>query len=215
MRAARVWLVLACCWGMLGAFGQTVALPEVADSCLRDGHLLFSVSPRGNAITQATVAAGDLPIDHVGMMMLCGRQACVVEAAPARGVAVTPLDDFLKANPRCVVGRVAGLDVSASLAAARDFVGLPYDSLFEADDRAMYCSELMQKCCVDSLGNPVFGIIPMSFHDSSGRTLPYWTEFYRRNGREVPEGEPGTNPGQLARSPRVAILGWLRHGVAR
>ena len=56
----------------------------------------------------------------------------------------------------------------------------------------------------------VFGTIPMSFHDSAGRVTEFWTKFYEMRGLTVPEGEPGTNPGQLSRDPNVRILGYLQ-----
>ena len=50
----------------------------------------------------------------------------------------------------------------------------------------------------------------MSFHDSAGRVTEFWTKFYEVRGLTVPEGEPGTNPGQLSRDPNVRILGYLQ-----
>ena len=56
----------------------------------------------------------------------------------------------------------------------------------------------------------VFCTIPMSFHDSTGKVTEFWTKFYEVRGLTVPEGEPGTNPGQLSRDPNVRILGYLQ-----
>ena len=56
----------------------------------------------------------------------------------------------------------------------------------------------------------VFGTIPMSFHDSTGNVTEFWAKFYSARGLAVPEGEPGTNPGQLSRDPNVKILGRLQ-----
>lgn len=61
----------------------------------------------------------------------------------------------------------------------------------------------------DSASEAVFSTIPMSFHDSTGRVTEFWTKFYAARGLTVPEGEPGTNPGQLSRDPNVRILGRL------
>ena len=47
----------------------------------------------------------------------------------------------------------------------------------------------------------------MSFHDSTGQVTDYWLEFYRQRGMEVPEGAPGTNPGELSRRPQITIIG--------
>ena len=61
----------------------------------------------------------------------------------------------------------------------------------------------------DSAAEAVFATIPMSFHDSTGRVTEFWTKFYAARGLAAPEGEPGTNPGQLSRDPNVRILGRL------
>mgnify|MGYP002522520537 FL=1 len=58
----------------------------------------------------------------------------------------------------------------------------------------------------------VFDTIPMSFHDSTGNVTEFWTKYYAARGLKVPEGEPGTNPGQLSRDPNVELLGYLRFG---
>lgn len=181
-------------------------LCELPIAELRAGDLLFAVNRGGNAITQSTTSPRDLPIDHVGIVCMMDGQPAVIEAAEEYGVTVTQIDSFLKHNPECIVGRVDSLDTKRSIDHAMDFLGLPYDSLFDPDNREFYCSELVQKSFVDIHGNPIFSTIPMSFHDSTGTILPYWTEFYRRNGRKVPEGEPGTNPAQLAKSEKVKII---------
>ena len=56
-------------------------------------------------------------------------------------------------------------------------------------------------------GSRVFETVPMSFHDSSGQITDYWIDFYSSRGMAVPEGEPGTNPGELSRRPMVTIIG--------
>jgi hypothetical protein len=86
-------------------------------------------------------------------------------------------------------------------------VGKPYDDLYLPGDSAIYCSELVQSGFVDSRGHLVFDTIPMSFHDESGKVTDYWTDFYRQRGMDVPEGAPGTNPGELSRRHEVSIIG--------
>ena len=86
-------------------------------------------------------------------------------------------------------------------------VGKPYDDLYLPGDSAVYCSELVQMNFVDSCGTPVFDTIPMSFHDATCQVTDYWRVFYRKRGMQVPEGEPGTNPGELSRRQQVTILG--------
>ena len=67
----------------------------------------------------------------------------------------------------------------------------------------------MQLAYVNKKGQPLFTTIPMSFHDQSGRITDYWTQFYAERGLEVPEGQPGTNPGELSQRSLVSIIGRL------
>lgn len=191
------------------AYAQNDSLPMLSVNDLRTCDLLFAVNERGNAITQSTSKLGELPIDHVGILYIKGGKPLVVEATTGYGVRSVGVAQFLADNPVCVVGRVDGINSLKSVTNALRFDGLPYDSLFEPDDSAMYCSELVQKSFVDTLGHAVFGTIPMSFHDATGKILPYWTELYRRHGRKVPDGAPGTNPSQLSNDHRTKLVGWL------
>lgn len=180
---------------------------------LQSCDLLFVVNTRGNAITASTTPLGQLPTDHVAVALCRGDSACVYESVPGSGVGHTTLLQFLQ---RChdegtavVAARPAGIDRSATISRLTS-ISAPYDSLYLPGNDAIYCSELVQLAFVDSLGHEVFESIPMSFHDGSGAILPYWTELYRRHGMPVPEGKPGTNPGQLLRHKLVRILGWLQ-----
>ena len=59
---------------------------------------------------------------------------------------------------------------------------------------------------VDDDGKRIFDAIPMSFHDSEGHITAYWLDFYKKRGMEVPEGQPGTNPGEMSRRTDVRIV---------
>ena len=180
----------------------------VSVSDLRDGDLLFVVNGDGNNITSVTDGVDGLGIDHVAIYS----EGKVIEAIPVKGVVEWPLDSFLvrlAVNDAVLVGRVRGLDAQVSVENAERFVGLPYDDIFMPGDSAIYCSELVQKSYLSKSGGAVFGTIPMSFHDSTGRVTDFWTKFYAARGLSVPEGEPGTNPGQISRDPNVRILGLL------
>ena len=188
--------------------------------------MLFVVNGQGNNITDVTEGVDGLAIDHVAIFA----DGMVVEAIPEHGVWKCPLDSFLvrlSVKESVLVGRVAGLDVESSVNNAEKFIGKPYDDIFMPSDSAIYCSELVQKSfvfknksSVDNQGgkavdNPllqsVFGTIPMSFHDSTGNVTEFWTKFYASRGLTVPEGEQGSNPGQLSRDPNVNILGKLSY----
>lgn len=203
---------------------------RVSVSDLRGGDLLFVVNGQGNNITDVTDGVDGLGIDHIAVFS----DGNVVEAIPEYGVVENPLDSFLirlSDRESVLVGRIEGLDVEESVTNARKFLGKPYDDIFMPSDSAIYCSELVQKSFVFKDGlkerdqnvkevdskatgsgtkHFVFGTIPMSFHDSTGNVTEFWTKFYSARGLAVPEGEPGTNPGQLSRDPNVKILGRLQ-----
>lgn len=198
---------------------------NVSISGIKDGDLLFVVNGNGNNITKVTKGVDGLGIDHVAVFA----DGNIIEAIPEYGVMESPLDSFmirLTDGESVLVGRVEGLDVDASVANARRFLGKPYDDIFMPSDSAIYCSELVQKSFVFKRRNQrpqrlgsggcdrnacklIFGTIPMSFHDSTGNVTEFWTKFYASRGLTVPEGEPGTNPGQLSRDSNVEIIGKL------
>ena len=177
---------------------------------LREGDLLFCCSDTANAITQVTTGIEDLSIDHVGIAHRIGGEdgpLFVIEAVKPV-VCITPIDTFLVNNARILVGRVnVEMDTRRSIRRCLAMVGKPYDDLYLPGDSAVYCSELVQLNYVSPDGNLIFGAIPMSFHDASGQVTDYWKDFYSRRGMAVPEGAPGSNPGELSRRPQVTIVG--------
>ena len=190
----------------------TLAALPITGQQLREGDLLFCCSDTANAITSVTTGLQDMPIDHVAIVHFIGGEQLglpyVIEAVkPA--VCLTPLDTFLCENGRVLQGRVnADCDIAASIKRCLMLVGKPYDNLYLPGDSAVYCSELVQMCFIDPSGKLVFDLVPMSFHDATGQVTDYWQEFYRARGMKVPEGEPGSNPGELSRREQVTILGW-------
>ena len=174
---------------------------------LCEGDLLFCAQEKGNNITDVTQGVGGMKIDHVAIFHRQGGRTFALEAIHS-GVGLTPTDSFMARREVVLAARLRDtLGVARSVEGALRFVGRPYDFNFMPDDSAFYCSELVQKCYRDSRGELVFKPIPMSFHDQSGRITPYWHDYYARQGLQVPEGEPGSNPGDLSRSAAICILG--------
>lgn len=174
---------------------------------LCEGDLLFCAQEKGNNITDVTQGVGGMKIDHVAIFHRQGGRTFALEAIHS-GVGLTPTDSFMARREVVLAARLKDtLGVARSVERALRFIGRPYDFNFMPDDSAFYCSELVQKCYRDSRGELVFKPIPMSFHDQSGRITPYWHDYYARQGLQVPEGEPGSNPGDLSRSAAICILG--------
>lgn len=182
-------------------------LENVALGSLCEGDLLFCAQEKGNNITDVTQGVGGMKIDHVAIFHRQGGRTFALEAIHS-GVGLTPTDSFMARREVVLAARLRDtLGVARSVERALRFIDRPYDFNFMPDDSAFYCSELVQKCYRDSRGELVFKPIPMSFHDQSGRITPYWHEYYARQGLQVPEGEPGSNPGDLSRSAAICILG--------
>lgn len=183
-------------------------------SQLAEGDLLFVAQPQGNAITQVTHGIDGLAIDHVAIVHRIGGEAgplYVIEAIPDAGVTLTPIDSLWQRErgAQLLHARVTEADASRSVRNALHYVGLPYDDVFLPGDSAIYCSELVQLSYVNAAGVALLGAVPMSFHDASGRVTDYWTRFYADRGMPVPEGEPGSNPGELSRRSQVRLLHFL------
>ncbi len=197
---------------IMALVAMCVALPLAGQSLqeLQEGDLLFCCADTANAITAVTSGVEELPIDHVAVFHRIGGERgipFVVEAIQPV-VQLTPIDTFLYRSPHVIVGRVtADCSMERSVKKCITMLDKPYDDLYLPGDSAVYCSELVQLNYVTSDGSLVFAPVPMSFHDDNGRVTDYWIEFYRQRGMTVPEGEPGTNPGELSRRPQITIIG--------
>lgn len=172
---------------------------------------MFVVKETSNPITDATQGINGLKIDHVAIYHHTDSVEYALEAY-SKAVTLTPLTKFLnrakgkEGKPLIAVGRIiVDCDMNTSMMRALSYLGKPYDHFFIPDDKEIYCSELVQKSFVDHHGLPIFSTIPMSFHDKDGKILDSWIQFYAFYHREVPEGEPGTNPGQLSRDKAVKV----------
>lgn len=165
--------------------------------CPRPGDLLFHVAEKPNAITDVTPGM----IDHVAIVIT---KDSVIEAV-GRGVVTTPLDSLLAQPGQYIVGKVCKADRKQSVHNARQYLGRAYDYLYLPDNADIYCSELVQFSYVNRHGQTIFQPIPMSFHDETGNITDYWKRFYAQHGMEVPEGKPGTNPGELSQRKEVTL----------
>ena len=182
---------------------------------LRNGDLLFVSPSIGNAVTDVTQGHEGLSIDHVAIVVGCDGNTtlrCVVEAVPEAGVRIQELHSFLleHALNTILVGRMTmPFDTVSTISNVMQHIGMPYDSLFLPDNDAVYCSELVSICYINNLGTHLFAPIGMTFRNDNGVIPSHWKELYARHNMEVPEGLPGTNPGELSRRREVEIIGTL------
>ncbi len=191
-----------------------VAAAQVTVADLADCDLVFVVNHKGDAITNVTHGTQGLNINHMAIVCTGAQGGPMLLQADGRGVHAQWLDHEplrdASGKPRLLVGRInVPFSPTLSLQRAVGYLGAPYDWNYSDSDSAIYCSELATKCIVGAGGQPVLGTVPMEFRDSSGNIPQYWLEHYGKQGLPVPEGEPGSNPGEVSRRPQVTIMGWL------
>ncbi len=213
---------------------------RVSVSDLRGGDLLFVVNGQGNNITDVTDGVDGLGIDHIAvfsdgnvveaipeygvvenpldsfLVRLSDRESVLVgriegvdveeSVANARKFLGRPYDDIFMPSDSAIY---------CSELVQKSFVFK--DRLKERDHNVKGMAvvrddvkDMDSKAIGSGTKHFVFGTIPMSFHDSTGNVTEFWAKFYSARGLAVPEGEPGTNPGQLSRDPNVKILGRLQ-----
>ncbi len=187
---------------------------------LQSGDLLFSVGSGNSellrAIQNSTTEKEEIPFSHVGIVSVEEDDIFIIEATAPEGVIRSTLDDFLgeAATPEgkklVAVGRLHRewqYSIPEALEAASTYLGKEYDYLYDESNDAYYCSELVRKVFIDSAGTPLFEPLAMSFKNKeTGDTEPFWKEHFETRHSSVPEGEPGTNPADMARSAIIRIV---------
>jgi len=182
---------------------------------LKPGDLLFQntgTDEIDNAIKDVTATSLSKNYSHVGIAMQKDEKWFVVEAIPKDGVCQTPLKKFLNRNKNKFnksQTTVARLDskfqpyISKAIAYGLERINTPYDDIFLWDDASYYCSELVYKM-FSSQDLPTDSIPflthPMTFKDSTGKTMPSWKKYYSIRNQPIPEGIEGTNPNLMASS---------------
>ena len=187
----------------------------------KEGDLFFQdlVGIGASDIESVTPGFMGAEVSHMGMLIKVGSRNYIIEAFPPE-VRLTPLVVFLRRakdfldRPRVFNGRLKTahrLLIPRAKEKTLGLRGLPYDRVYLTGEDAYFCSELV----VDAFkyangGREFFPEHPMSFRDKiTGEILEYWKNYYSYFGLEVPQGEPGSNPGKIGICPRTfsRILG--------
>jgi len=209
----RIFLAWILCFSWNAVFAQT------GDFRFESGDLLFQDVDCGelcDAIEMVTKSVEGKSFSHVGLVYRDEDSVWVIEAS-GKDVHLTALAEFLgrsmdgTGRPKVYVGRLKeayrtlNREAVAFALAAR---GLPYDEAFLYDNGAYYCSELIYDAYLHANGGtPFFRLEPMTFRNPrTGETFPVWKSYYDRLNMNIPEVEPGCNPGGLSRSERIEIV---------
>ena len=188
----------------------------------RNGDLLFQdldCGPLCDAIEKVTPDYQGRRFSHVGIVYKTD-QACYVIEAVGAGAKRTPVDSFIlrqtdgSGSPKVGVGRLVPDRrhlIDSALSFCLRQIGKPYDQYFLYEPDSYYCSELIYDALMAANnGIPVFQLSPMTFKDPETQNyFPAWEQCYSRLDEEIPEGQPGCNPGSIANEPAVEILNFF------
>lgn len=181
------------------------------------GDLLFTqLGDANNVISAVTEGYRGARVNHVGIVLANNKGTFVLEAFPPE-IRVTQVDVHLKRSedvtkkPRYICARLKApykklipMAVEYGLSCRN----VPYDKLYLTDESALYCSELVVDMFRAANGGSDFFLEnPMSFRDPLTREIfPAWTSYYQYFGMSVPDGEPGSNPGDISKDSRLKVV---------
>ncbi|WP_115528181.1 MULTISPECIES: YiiX/YebB-like N1pC/P60 family cysteine hydrolase [Xanthomonas] len=195
----------------------TALLPATAMARkVHDGDLLFVTTARSGlsgAIDDATATQGERSFDHVALVAHAGDTEVVLHADEqgSREQSLQAFIDEATAKQRqIVVYRLTPAHrpaIADAIAQARRMLGKPYNQTYVQDDNSYYCSDFIERAF---RAHQVFALQPMNFKNlQTGNVSPYWTDFYRSKGMDVPQGLPGTNPNDMAKAAALRLVGPL------
>ena len=182
---------------------------------LQEGDLLFQdldSSPLCDAIELVTPGYNGANFSHIGLVVLENDTLKVLEAIPPK-VMITNLYDFINRsfdknrNPKVIVGRLKKKftnSINNAVSYSKSKLDIPYDEVFLINNETYYCSELIYEAF---LNDSIFELKPMTFlHPKTKDTLKVWKEYYSDLNTNIPEGNPGINPGIMSLSNKIEIV---------
>ena len=157
---------------------------------LESGDLIFvrDHTEMGQAIQAST---GNY--SHVAIFL----DGKVYHATVEGGVMAQSLEDFFEAEKGYDLYRHAEIDDNEVKKRAENLLDAPYNASFYPNGDGFYCSQFIAELL------PIFETIPMKFGEGNQEISSFWEDYYRELGLAVPLNQPGTNPSQLAQSPRL------------
>ena len=157
---------------------------------LESGDLIFvrDHTEMGEAIQAST---GNY--SHVAIFL----DGKVYHATVEGGVLAQSPEDFFETEKVYDLYRYAEIDDKEVKKRAENLLGAPYNASFYPNGDGFYCSQFIAELL------PIFETIPMKFGDDEQQISDFWRDYYKELGLAVPLNQPGTNPSQLAQSPRL------------
>ena len=181
---------------------------------LQEGDLLFLDLDCGELcdaiedVTKRQFQVDGPNLSHVGILIHFENDWKVIEAWD--GVQLTsPGDFFNRVNheqSRMRFARYRNLSATEWSKIRTNLlsnIGMPYDDDFLVNNGKYYCSELV----VDMF--PRFSYVPMFYGDPlnpEDTSWDIWSNYFRKKGKNVPQGKPGLSPLGIYLSKEVEII---------
>lgn len=166
------------------------------------GNDTFSI-----AIKKVTPSFKGHSFNHVGIIIDSTNTWYVLEAI-SKGVVLTPFEEFIKRTSidSIFIGKINVAFQEPDLKFISNILGKKYDYYFDLYNDLYYCSEIVYLLYKTPEGKPLFELMPMTFVDTTtGKVFQIWENYFKSLNIEIPEGEPGINPGSIANSPCISI----------
>lgn len=189
---------------------STMACPaEAVRPILKDGDIIFHTSRSSQSI--AIQRATGSRFSHMGIVIHRGGQAYVLEAIAT--VQFTPLEEWIArgAAHHFVAKRLRNAGTILSPAAlqkletvARQFIGRPYDLVFNWSDDQIYCSELVWKIYERGLNVQIGNLQRVRDFNLSDPAVR--TKMRERYGTTIPLNEPVISPAAIFESPQLVTV---------
>jgi len=178
---------------------------------LKEGDLLFQKVQCGSfceAIEKVTPDYKGKHYSHVGIIIKKNNNLTVLEAI-SKGVCLTDIDTFFARSgyKDIMIGRITCNYKKFNFNELNQYIGKPYDSVFDINNSAYYCSELVYLIYKDCSGKNLFKLSPMTFKDpETGTFFTPWVEYFSSMNVDIPEGKPGINPGAIMNSKCLKVF---------
>lgn len=184
----------------------------------KTGDIVFTqIGSDQNAISAVTEGYKGARVNHMGVIVTNPQGIFVLEAFPPE-VRLTSIIVFIRRSndpvhgvPRYIVARLNPAYqtlIPDAISYGLSMRDIPYDELYLTDEAKLYCSELVVDMFkAANSGEEFFVEHPMNFRDTAtGRIHSAWQSYYDYFGMPVPQGQPGSNPGDISKDNKISIM---------
>jgi hypothetical protein len=198
-------------------FYQNSLAQKVDVKSLKNGDLIFVEAENKNlsgAINRVTQRNKDNTFDHVGLLEINKDSIFILHASSKDGSVRQNLQEFHTSQKNnqnnLVIFRLTEVNqkiIPQAIKSAKKKLGKPYNWSYVQNENSYYCSDFIERAFREF---HIFHLEPMTFiNPSTGKIDPFWKDFYKKQGLEVPEGKLGCNPNGLAASEEIIKMGIL------